>query len=824
MHPDLHRAARLHRLDAVADGVLHEGLEGEAGDQRALGRGVHADIPGQAPAEAEGLEVQVFAEHGLLLAHLYQRIGGAEGIAEQFAQGEGQPFGLPRPLEEGRPRDGIERVEEEMGADLILQAHELGLAEGLLRLHELALFLAELPFQLRLTAQVLHHRAETPAHRVEGSGERLHLVSGRGGYVAHLEVPRGDALRRGGEAPDRRRDRQREGDRQRAEAEGDEGEGAQRREPDGRDLAGDRAVPLLPEGQGLGEEGGEVPVDVGLDAAGRGEVQVPVLVAFGALARGRRDEAAVGLHAASRRAEVEVDFQGFVLGLLYFGEREPETQQVLLQLILVRGPPRAEFLVDPLVLAHERHPQAMDAVIAREARLELVGSAVRGQLDHQIERDHRQHSGGVEGQQLGPDAEPVPSAHPPSGPAEEGPEMARQEVIPHVPLHALPARFQGVQVAAAHLGGHFVANVEQLAEIRVEAGLGLLVPEGRRVVGRGPPLHRLRRRQPRPVDVHDGRVRPDQFVEAAVRDAVDFFRDREPGSARLGQADEFLQPARAGSLKVEAHAGFPRDPRHARIEGELVGPRMHRELEAGRKPEMARGVGGDAHIRLEFRAEGVHVAHVIHAFVEAAREFRRDRVDGHALVGEGLEDEEELCRRLRRFGLVHRHFHDEVARALPFQDLAVDRAGLNARGAVALGGGAVQGAAQHERRRKALHALVADERAVPRNEVFGLRDVGLLADEVRDVDGEEVAVRQERFHRPGGDMVRVHEIGALPTGGRDRAVRGSPLVLGSRADDRMLASALVPHQVQLRPRFFPYRFGRGDLRAALAAEAIAHAY
>ena len=51
------------------------------------------------------------------------------------------------------------------------------------------------------------------------------------------------------------------------------------------------------------------------------------------------------------------------------------------------------------------------------------------------------------------------------------------------------------------------------------------------------------------------------------------------------------------------------------------------------------------------------IAHVIHALVEAAGELRRDGLDRDFLVSDGCEDDEQLGRRLRRIGFVHRdHF------------------------------------------------------------------------------------------------------------------------------------------------------------------------
>ena len=88
------------------------------------------------------------------------------------------------------------------------------------------------------------------------------------------------------------------------------------------------------------------------------------------------------------------------------------------------------------------------------------------------------------------------------------------------------------------------------------------------------------------------------------------------------------------------------------------------------------GVGDGGDVERELAVELRHVAHVIHALVEAAAELGRDGLDGNAFVGDGGQNDEQLGGTLRAVGLVHGNFGDEVALALCALDLAVDFAGF----------------------------------------------------------------------------------------------------------------------------------------------------
>ena len=93
----------------------------------------------------------------------------------------------------------------------------------------------------------------------------------------------------------------------------------------------------------------------------------------------------------------------------------------------------------------------------------------------------------------------------------------------------------------------------------------------------------------------------------------------------------------------------------------LVAAGMHAQLQIVGQPVALHGVGDHGQVAREFLFELLDVAHVIHAFVEAAGEFGRDGLDGNSFIGDGRQNQQQLGRRLRRIGFVHGNFGDEAA-------------------------------------------------------------------------------------------------------------------------------------------------------------------
>ena len=100
---------------------------------------------------------------------------------------------------------------------------------------------------------------------------------------------------------------------------------------------------------------------------------------------------------------------------------------------------------------------------------------------------------------------------------------------------------------------------------------------------------------------------------------------------------------------------------------------MDAELEIRGQAVLPHGVGDDGEVVVKLLLELREVADVVNALVEAAGELRRDRLQTDAFVRERREDHQQLRRRLRRVGFIHRDFGDQVVlRPSSAGDVAVD--------------------------------------------------------------------------------------------------------------------------------------------------------
>ena len=122
------------------------------------------------------------------------------------------------------------------------------------------------------------------------------------------------------------------------------------------------------------------------------------------------------------------------------------------------------------------------------------------------------------------------------------------------------------------------------------------------------------------------------------------------------------------------------------IDGKLVAAGVDAQLEIFRQAKLLDGVGDGRNVQRKLAFELRHVAHIVHALVEAAAELGRDGLDGDAFIGDGGQDDEQLGGTLRAVGLVHRDLGNEVAFALGVYDFAVDLAGLLDGGEILLSG------------------------------------------------------------------------------------------------------------------------------------------
>jgi hypothetical protein len=115
------------KLDAVADCVLHQRLQDEAGHQRIEDLRPGRDPGAKAVLEADPLDLQITLDERELLVEGHLRRGiGPQRSAEQITQASDHPHCIRVLLGPNQRSDGMQRVEEEVRAELHLQRLELG--------------------------------------------------------------------------------------------------------------------------------------------------------------------------------------------------------------------------------------------------------------------------------------------------------------------------------------------------------------------------------------------------------------------------------------------------------------------------------------------------------------------------------------------------------------------------------------------------------------------------------------------------------------------------------------------------------------------------
>ena len=236
---------------------------------------------------------------------------------------------------------------------------------------------------------------------------------------------------------------------------------------------------------------------------------------------------------------------------------------------------------------------------------------------------------------------------------------------------------QGIEVAITHLGGDLEADVEELADVGVVAGVALVVRKGADVLFAGPGVHFLGAWELGVIDVDDGGVGFAEgflFLEGL---GVDFLGEIESVSTGGGEADDFLKPVGSGGLDVEAGTSASERFFDGLVDRKFIGAGMDRELESFGKTIGFDGVCEDGKVVVKLLLELGDVADVVDSFVKAPGELGRDGLDWDGLVGDGGKDDEHLGRDLGGVGLVHRDFsHEVIDTALCGDDVVVDRFGL----------------------------------------------------------------------------------------------------------------------------------------------------
>ena len=228
----------------------------------------------------------------------------------------------------------------------------------------------------------------------------------------------------------------------------------------------------------------------------------------------------------------------------------------------------------------------------------------------------------------------------------------------------------------------------------------------------------------------------------------------------------------------------------------------------------------DRHVVGELLVELVRVADIVHALVEAAREFRRDGLDRDALVGDGREDDQQFGGSLGIVRLVHRNLGDEVPAALGGLDVAVDSTRFLHR-EQELGGSALDAfPGSFEGLVNALDFDLADQFGVGADQGIDCRRAGGLANGIRNVEREEVARVNVAIDRVEVDVVGIDVVGIAPAQFAHGLVRRGPHAGRLGTDCEVLAVGLVPRRDHLYPLLRCQHAGP-QLRTCLVSESIA---
>ena len=248
---------------------------------------------------------------------------------------------------------------------------------------------------------------------------------------------------------------------------------------------------------------------------------------------------------------------------------------------------------------------------------------------------------------------------------------------------------------------------------------------------------------------------------------------------------------------------------------------MHAQLEVARKLVLPGGVSDHGQVVVEFLLELREVANVIHAFVEAAGELRRNGLDGDLLIGDGRQNDEQLGRSLRRVGLVHGNFRDEMVRAFALRDVAIDAPGF-LDGEEILGGNGLDRLARGGKRRgDSGDAQAPDQLRMAVHEGFHVRRGGGLADGRGDVQRIEIAGIDEAIDGAQVDVIGIHVVGMFPAEFTDGRIGGGPHAGRFGTDDEVLAIRFVPDGDH-GDAGLPGHDASCQLRLGLMGEAVSH--
>ena len=177
------------------------------------------------------------------------------------------------------------------------------------------------------------------------------------------------------------------------------------------------------------------------------------------------------------------------------------------------------------------------------------------------------------------------------------------------------------------------------------------------------------------------------------------------------------------------------------------------------------------YISFKLAQERLHVADVVHPLVETARELRSYCLNRDSLICKRTENHRELGRTLGGLGFIHGHFRHEVI-SLP------ERANT-AVGPCSFPDGKEIAAGRCSQRRQlgpGRQGRAVEKVAMSLQECLHRIRICRLADEIRNIDCEEVTERREPVNARRVDVVRIDVVRPVPVSLPDCILSGGPLV------------------------------------------------
>ena len=278
----------------------------------------------------------------------------------------------------------------------------------------------------------------------------------------------------------------------------------------------------------------------------------------------------------------------------------------------------------------------------------------------------------------------------------------------------------------------------------------------------------------------------------SVSISIDVFGEREAVSSGFGQANQLFEPCGASSLEVYAgieafHCGVD-----CGVDGEFVAAGVNAEFEIAGQTEVIDRIGDGGNIKSEFVLELFEISLIVDALIKTATEFGRNGLDWDAFVGNGGKNDEKFEGSLCAVRLVHRYLGDEVSFFSGVHDDAIDFSGLLHCGEVLLRGFSQKVGRDAEGFRESLERNGGEEFGMAIHELIDFVGRGGLADEVRYIDGVEIAGGDEASDCLRVDVIGIAKIRMVPAQGFDCRIGSLANSRGFRADDRMFAVGLVP--------------------------------